>query len=303
MTSVDVFARCLGQLTAGLTPLPCKPDETPDATLRALWHLASGHALSVPVAMATPLPSLTPDAAVRLNRLIEQRLDGVPLAHLTGVQRFMELDFLVGKEALIPRRETEILGYAALSGLRELTRERDSLRVLDVCTGSGNLAVAIAHYEPKARVFASDLSADAVSLAEKNAIRLGLEKRLEFRQGDLLAPFDTPDFHHSLDLLLCNPPYIPEAKVPAMASEISGHEPSLAFNGGPYGISILLRLIREAPRLLRKGGMLAFEVGLGQGSGIVRRLEKGPFAAVRSIADEHGSVRAILATAGGEPRA
>ncbi len=259
-------------------------------------HLASGNAVSAAAAASLPPPTLGADAIDRLEHLVAQRLTGVPLAHLTGRQRFMGLELLSGREALIPRRETELLGRAALDALREIARDGAAPVVIDVCTGSGNLALAMAYHEQMAHVLASDLSAAAVALARRNAAMLKLEGRVTIRAGDLLAPFDTPEYHARVDLLLCNPPYISSKKVDVMPAEIARYEPRIAFDGGPLGIRILQRLIDEAPQYLRRGGWLAFEVGLGQGPAIVRRLQRtGAFSDTRPIADDQGQIRAVLA--------
>ena len=276
--------------------LPDKPDETPRASARALWHLAAGAPLSLPAAQEKALPPLDAQQLERLAALVEERVRGVPLAHLTGMQRFMGLDLLAGKEALIPRKETELLGDAALEHLRTLAATRQELLVIDVCTGSGNLAVAMAHYVAAARVFACDLSHEAVMLAARNARHIGVHDRVEVREGDLLAPFDEPRFHAAADLLLCNPPYISSAKVDAMPEEISKHEPRLAFDGGPLGVNLVMRLMRDGQRFLRKGGVLAFEVGLGQAPGFARRLATAGYGEVRSLANSAGEIRALIAT-------
>ena len=292
----DLFQEFSAQLIAGLNALPDKPEETPDGTLRALWHLAAGTPLSIQTACEATLPTLDEEAMIRLTNLITRRMAGVPLAHLTGRQRFMGLELLAGKEALIPRKETELLGRAALDALQGLAQHRDEVTVVDVCTGSGNLALGLAYFEPKARVFASDLSGEAVVLARRNVQHLGLSDRVEVREGDLLAPFDEPVFHGNVDLLVCNPPYISSKKVDTMPNEIIEFEPRLAFDGGPLGIKILQRLIREAPRFLHKGGSLAFEVGLGQGPAIIQRLNHArSFTEIRPIVDDTGEVRAIVA--------
>ncbi|KNZ34435.1 MAG: hypothetical protein AD742_01945 [Methylibium sp. NZG] len=245
---------------------------------------------------------------------MEQRLAGTPLAHLSGRQHFMGLEMLAGKDALIPRAETELLGGAALNVLRELVAaaaeaanggtnvgtngntKGAAVTVVDVCTGSGNLALALAHHAPTARVYAADLSADAVDLARRNAQHLGLDARVELRCGDLLEPFNEPAFHGRVDLLVCNPPYISSKKVDTMASEIGGFEPRLAFDGGPLGIAILNRVVREAPLYLRPGGWLAVEVGLGQASAMVKRMQgTGQFRSVRALDNQHGEPRAVLA--------
>jgi release factor glutamine methyltransferase len=147
-----------------------------------------------------------------------------------------------------------------------------------------------------ARVYAADLSKEAVELARGNAEHLRLSNRVEFRDGDLLAPFDNDEFIGKVDLLTCNPPYINSAKVQTMPKEISEHEPRLAFDGGSLGIGILMRLTQQAPRFLRSGGVLAFEVGLGQGAALVKRLKGGgAFKDVQTALDEAGAIRVVYA--------
>jgi release factor glutamine methyltransferase len=208
----------------------------------------------------------------------------------------MGLELLAGPGALIPRRETEILGRAALGKLKALADERGQILALDVCTGSGNLALAYAQGEPRARVFASDLSREAVDLANRNLEFTGLGVRVEFRQGDLLAPFESEEFLGKCDLLSCNPPYISAAKVPEMHREISAFEPSLAFNGGIYGVSILIKLLKQAPRFLKPGSWLCFEVGQGQGPALAQQLRKNAaFSEVETWSNAAGEIRALSA--------
>ena len=294
--SLALFHRFLNQLEVSLKVLPDKPDESATNTLSALWHAAAGQPISVQRAAVEPLPRLDQGEIERLEALLRDRIGGTPLAYLTGRQQFMGVELIATADALIPREETELLGFAALERLRAVVRERGQATVVDVCTGSGNLALALAWHEPRARVWASDLSEEAVSLARRNLALLGLADRVEFHTGDLLAPFDTPEFHGSVDLLICNPPYISSGKVEGMPPEIIAHEPRIAFDGGPLGIKFLLRLISDAPRFLREGGWLAFEIGLGQGSGILKRIEQsGIYADVSEIADKSGQIRAIMA--------
>jgi len=286
----------VARLAESMRILPDKPDETAQATARTLWHLAAGAQLSLHGAQEKALPPLDAPGLQRLAALVEERVRGVPLAHLTGMQRFMGLDLLAGRAALIPRKETELLGHAALDHLRVLAVTKQEPWVIDVCTGSGNLAVAMAHHVPRARVFACDLSHEAAMLALRNAHHLRVHDRVEVREGDLLAPFDEPRFHGAIDLLLCNPPYISSARVAAMPEEISKHEPRLAFDGGPFGVNLVIRLMREGVRFLRKGGVLAFEVGLGHAPALVQRLATAGYAEVRSLADGAGEIRALIAT-------
>lgn len=293
MSPPSIHAALRQQLAAGLVTLPDKPEETIDSTLAALWRCAAGNPCAAEQACNTPLPELTATQQQTLHAFIEQRLSGVPLAHLTGRQQFMGMEMLAGPDALVPRKETELLARAAIECCAP---QPSGLRVVDVCTGSGNVALAIAQHVSSANVFGADLSDSAVALARRNAQHLGLEKRAEFRAGDLLAPFDTAEFHEQVDVLTCNPPYIASAKVAHMAGEISAHEPSLAFDGGPFGIAILMRLLQDAPRFLRSGGWLAFEVGLGQGPALLKRLEKMPtLGELRTVADDAGAIRVIVA--------
>lgn len=287
----------LASLSSALSTLEDKPEETAESTLRALWLLASGRAVSVERAQGLALPELDGDGLARLDALIARRLVGEPLAHLTGRQHFMGLELLAGPQALIPRRETEILARAALGKLRELAAGSERpVEVIDVCTGCGNLALALAHHEPRARLRASDLSAEAIELARGNAQHLGLADRVDWRCGDFLEPFNTEGARGCIDLLVCNPPYISSGKLKTMPQEIIAREPTLAFDGGPFGIRILQRLMREAPGHLRPGGWLAFEVGLGQGSAAQQWLGKmSEFDTIESAVDDDGQVRAVLA--------
>ncbi len=290
------YASLLERLRADLAPQPDKPDETPEATLKALVLTAAGTPMSARKAMETDLPTLSEDGRATLGLLVEKRLAGVPLAHITGRQHFMGLEMLAGPDALIPRVETEILGEAALSCTRERADAQGSVRVLDVCSGSGNLALSLAVQEPRCRVFGSDLSPAAVALAVRNADHLGVSNRTRFASGDLFEAWMSDDYYAAFDIVTCNPPYISSAKVGTMPEEISRHEPRLAFDGGVLGITLLTRLIREAPRFLKPGGYLCFEVGLGQGPHMVRMLENSKlYLAVQTHSDATNHVRAVVA--------
>lgn len=296
MSTEQVYNKLVEKLDSELEVLEDKPEETPVSTLRALWFKAAGDPRSTEAAdIAGVLPELSSEQQTTLSELVNKRLSGIPLAHITGRQQFMGIELLAGPEALVPRKETELLGNAALEVLMETQSKQGATKVIDVCTGAGNLAIAFAIKAEQARVYAADLSEDAVGLAKLNAEFAGAQDRVELRAGDLLSPFDEEDFFGSIDLLTCNPPYISSAKVENMHDEISNYEPRLAFDGGPFGIKILQRLIKDAPRFLKPGGWLGFEVGLGQGPAWVQRLTKtGKFADIRSVEDSAGEVRAIV---------
>lgn len=293
------FEARLARVAASLRLLDDKPEETPATTLRALWWAAAGSPRSVELAAEGDLPVLDDSQTAALDSLLDRRLLGIPLAYLTGRRRFLGLEMLAAPGALIPRKETEILGRAALTLIHDAADALGAVTVVDACTGSGNLALAYAAHEPRARVLAADLSADAVAVARENARMAGLAHRVDFREGDLLAPFGS-DLNGAVHVVSCNPPYISTAKVGAMAPEIADHEPSLAFDGGPFGIRLLSRFIKEAPRLVRAGGWICFEVGLGQGPAMAQRIEAmGLYGEIRQFVDAHGAVRALAARATG----
>jgi release factor glutamine methyltransferase len=291
-----VFETQLAQLERAWVSLPDKPDETPLTTLRALWFASAGDPCSVERAAMRELPELDRDGRATLHRLVGRRLSGVPLAHITGRQSFMGLELLAGPEALVPRRETELLGYSALALLRKTVADKGCALVVDVCTGSGNLALALAHHERGCEVIGGDLSAEAVSLARRNAEWTALTERVGFVQGDLFAPFDALGVRGAVDFVVCNPPYISSSKAAVMPTEIAGFEPRLAFDGGAFGVSILFRLVSVAAQFLKPGSWLCVEVGRGQGDAMAARLERaGTYRLVERIRDDAGDVRVLLA--------
>jgi release factor glutamine methyltransferase len=296
MNNVRAFNDLLTKLAASWQALPDKPEETAEETLRALCYLAAGDPRCIERAAQAELPLLSETGWVHLNGLVEKRMAGVPLAHLTGRQQFMGIEMLAGPEALIPRTETEILGNAALEKLEPLILERGSAVIIDLCTGSGNLALALAYHVSQCRVFGSDLSPEAVELARRNARHLGLQERVEFREGDFFAPFESAEFVGQVDTVVCNPPYISSANVEVMPDEISGYEPRLAFDGGRYGTEFMFRLVREAHRFLKPDSWLCFEVGWGQGKVMEAKSKRaGHYRNVQSVCNAEGQIRAILA--------
>lgn len=285
----------LAALKENWVPQPDKPEETPEVTLLALWFAAAGDPRGIARVHGAP-PALDAAGEQHLRDLVRQRISGIPLAHLTGRQSFLGLELLAGPEALIPRRETEILVTGALARLREIVGVEGRALALDICTGAGNVALALAAGAPGATIVGSDLSTEAVALAGRNATRLGMDSRVSFRSGDLFAPFEEEPFLGGVDLITCNPPYISSAKVPLMSQEIAGHEPRLAFDGGPFGINILMRLMAQAPRFLKPAGWLGFEVGAGQSGGVLARLQRSAaFTDIEALEDSTGEVRAFLA--------
>lgn len=292
----QLYLDLLAELRSSFTPQADKPEETPESVLRALWFAAAGRPQSIPRINGDPLPHIAGFEIDALKDLVARKREGVPLAYITGRQSFLGLDLLTSPAALIPRKETEILGRAALRYLRERSLVQPEVVVVDVCTGSGNLALAYAHHVRTARVFGSDLSGEAVELARRNAEFTGLEERVRFLAGDLFSPLGGLGLEGEVDLVSCNPPYISSGKVAKMPQEIALHEPRLAFDGGVLGISIVTRLMSEAPRFLKPGGALCFELGLGQGDLLELRLNRQPWVDwVETHEDHNGAIRALVA--------
>jgi release factor glutamine methyltransferase len=250
------------------------------------------------------VPTLrTPDDAAR-------RPDGTPTALLTGHETFMGLDLLVTPGVLVPRVETELLGRTAVEALDALAGNDDAgPRVVDVCCGAGNLACAIATRVAGARVWAADLTEACVDTARRNVERLGLDRRVSVHRGDLLGALDGLELAGTVDMVVANPPYISTARLTeGDRQHLLAHEPIEAFDGGPYGLSIHQRLTREAPTVLRAGGLLLFEFGLGQQRQVELLFRRArAFADVRFVSDAAGEPRVAVArlagTAGPGPAA
>lgn len=175
--------------------------------------------------------------------------------------RFLGIELALAPGVLVPRGETELLGRSAMEILGATAGESI---VVDMCCGSGNLALAIAHHCPNARLWAADLTNETVALARDNAQRLSLAGRVAVRQGDLFGAFAGDGLAGRVDMVVCNPPYISSARLDGRSAHLLAQEPREAFDGGPYGISILQRLVREAVGFVRPGGWLLCEFGEGQ---------------------------------------
>jgi len=186
--------------------------------------------------------------------------------------KFLGIDFEVAGAVLRPREETELLGRAAqeiLSGVPA------NARCIDMCCGSGNLAVALAKHRGDARVWASDLTDGAVATARRNVERHSLGSRVTILQGDLFAPMAEAGLTGTVDLIVANPPYISTSRLlEGDRAHLLEHEPREAFDGGPYGIALHMRLINEAPAFLKSGGWLGFEFGLGQDRQVAALLKR-----------------------------
>ena len=295
-TAADRLPAAVALLADGWQPLEDKPEETLEGTARALWLAAAGQPRPVRDVDGVALPTLDAEAWGRLESLIARRRAGEPLAYLTGRQRFAGVELLAAPGALIPRVETELLANTGIEKLRTMPMVAGGRRALDLCTGSGNVALAIAHHVHDAIVDACDLSEEAIALARQNAEFTRLADRARFEAGDLFAPVDDAAHANVYSLVTCNPPYISSGKVGAMHAEIAEHEPRLAFDGGRFGLDVLLRTIKDAPRFMVPGAWLCIEVGRGQGDFVLDRMRRaGAYTTCEGVADATGTTRVVTA--------
>jgi len=184
-----------------------------------------------------------------------------PLQYILGHTQFINLKLKVSPAVLIPRPETEGLALWAAERAREMTG--DAIHVLDLCTGSGCLALYLASKEPRAQVVATDISSEALAIAAENAKTLNLDTRTALKPGDLFDALSAGQ-KNSFDLIVANPPYIDPAAKPALQPEVRDHEPSQALFAEDGGLAVLRRIIAAAPEWLRPGGWLGLEFGIGQ---------------------------------------
>jgi release factor glutamine methyltransferase len=240
--------------------------------------------------VAHPLDSLTAEGAVRYYALIERRLAGEPIQYITGETEFYGLPFHVNRSVLIPRPETEHLVEKVLS----LAMSFAQPRIVDVGTGSGAIAVALAHKLPAAqitaRISAIEISAPALATARGNALLNGVADRIRFIEGDLLAPVAAEQF----EIVVSNPPYVSESDRGSLAVEVREFEPALALFAG-NGLDVYRRLIPGARAVLVPGGFLALEIGCGQDSAVAELLADSGFEQIEFTADLQGIPRVASA--------
>lgn len=200
---------------------------------------------------AHPERALTDDEMSRYNDALSQRAQGIPSQYITGHQEFWGMDLIVSPAVLIPRPETEHLIETVLP----LTRSMDRPRVVDVGTGSGCIALALARELPQAEIHATDISREALEIAKANAARHGFDMRIQFHQLDLLA-----NLAGKFDLVVSNPPYVGESEEDQVQLEVRKFEPRNAVFAGPAGIEVIERLVTQARSSLQADGWLIFEI-------------------------------------------
>jgi release factor glutamine methyltransferase len=247
--------------------------DVPDANLA--WLIAHGH---------ETLPAYA-NAIFRAG--VERRRAGEPIQYITGEAEFYGLSFKVNRDVLIPRPETEHLVEKAI----ELARGFERQRIADIGTGSGAIAVALASQLPNARIHATEKSTAALKVARANATRNGVAERVRFHEGDLLAPVAGKLF----DLIVSNPPYVPESDRDSLAVEVRDYEPAQALFAGPDGLKIYRRLIPVAFGALFHGRYLALEIGFGQEVAVNALLAAAGFIGIEFTKDLQGIPRVAIA--------
>lgn len=226
----------------------------------------------------------------RLNGLIERRVRGEPLAYITGRREFYALDFIVNPDTLIPRQETELLVDKALEWARG--QRRTALTIADVGTGSGAIAVALAHALPNAKIYATDISAAVLEVAAQNCRKHGVSDRVALMRGDLLTLLP-----RKVDAIVSNPPYIATGFMPCLQREVQ-REPRIALDGGADGTGAMRRLIAQAAHRLNSGGLMLIEISPEQADDVAA-LAQAHFAdaAVSVAADTLGLARCVTVNA------
>lgn len=215
----------------------------------------------------------------KYEKLINRRAGRVPLQYITGSQEFMGLDFKVNEAVLIPRQDTEVLVSLAL-------QYADGKRVLDMCTGSGCIAVSIAKLADNASVTAVDISKEALCLAKENAKNNGVD--IAFIESDLWE-----GVKEVYDIIVSNPPYITDDEMLTLMPEVLGHEPELALRGGKKGLDYYCRIISEAPDYLAADGIIMFEIGCGQADEVSELLAAGGYTDIKVEKDLAGLDRVV----------
>jgi release factor glutamine methyltransferase len=274
-TAGDALADAVARLAAAGVPEPRADAEV------LLAHVLGTTRAAALAAVARPLP---PEAASSFATLVARRSRREPVQHLVGEWEFWSLPLTIDRRVLVPRPETELVVETAL-------RVAPAARcILDVGTGSGAIAAALARERPAAAVWASDVDADALAVARVNLARHA--PRVGLVRGDLLAPFRGAAF----DLIVANPPYVADGELAELAPEVRDYEPRVALAAGPEGLDALLALVAAAPGVLAPGGSLVLEMGRGQATRLREAaMRDGRYARSSMMLDPAGIERVLAA--------
>lgn len=224
---------------------------------------------------------------------LKKRIEGVPYAYITGHKEFMKLDFKVNENTLIPREDTEILVQEAMNRVQNMLKNDIShysqkIRILDLCTGSGCIAIALAKYVPEVNIDASDISKEALRVASENATNNDVQ--INFIASNLFERIN-----EKYDLIVSNPPYIVSELIPSLQKEVQ-HEPHIALDGGKDGLDFYKKIVNEAIMHLNSNGYVIFEIGYDQGQTVANILENMGYENIEVIQDYGGNDRVVLAS-------
>lgn len=236
---------------------------------------------------------LQPAELAQFKKLIQRRLKREPVAYIIGEREFWSLRFKVTPDVLIPRPETEVLVHEALKVLSPAGEKKRSCRILEMGTGSGAISIALAKELPSASLVATDLSARALSLAEENARQNGVREQIHFLQGDLFDPLRKG---WRFELIISNPPYIPQDRLPFLMPEVRDFEPRIALDGGKDGLAFFRRALPRVGEFLQPGSWFLAEIGEGQDRAVQQIAEENPeLNSFDFVADLAGTKRVFRA--------
>ena len=209
--------------------------------------------------------SITPKQREEYIRNVKRLISGEPLQYITGQQEFMKLNFLVNKDVLIPRQDTEILVQEVI----EIAKKIPNPVILDLCTGSGAIAISCAKYIKNSKIFATDISGAAIEIAKRNASLNGVKNNIEFMESNLFARLKDQKF----DIIVSNPPYIKESELKSLPKDVQ-NEPEIALNGGKDGLNFYRRILYASYKFLNRQGYVCLEIGYNQKQDVLKILEE-----------------------------
>lgn len=262
----------------------------PDAALDARFLLEEVCGTNLQTLLVFPEKKVTEEEVNQYRAFIQRRKDREPTAMILGEWDFMGLTFRLNKSTLIPEQDTEVLVETALEELKRRGLGEAPLRILDLCTGSGCILLSLLHELRNASGLGTDLSEEALEAARENAVRLGLQERAAFRQGDLWEPVGDERF----DLIVSNPPYVPTEVIPTLEPEVRCGEPYAALDGGEDGLVFYRRIMREAAGHLKPSGIIIVESGFDEAPQIAALMQDQKLRGIRTVKDYGGLDRVVL---------
>lgn len=262
----------------------------PDAALDARFLLEEVCGTNLQTLLVFPEKKVTEEEVNQYRAFIQRRKDREPTAMILGEWDFMGLTFRLNKSTLIPEQDTEVLVETALEELKRRGLGEAPLRILDLCTGSGCILLSLLHELRNAGGLGTDLSEEALEAARENAVRLGLQERAAFRQGDLWEPVGDERF----DLIVSNPPYVPTEVIPTLEPEVRCGEPYAALDGGEDGLVFYRRIMRKAAGHLKPSGIIIVESGFDEAPQIAALMQDQKLRGIRTVKDYGGLDRVVL---------